>query len=110
MLVWVEFAYLEPYSKKGYFKTLTKITNPIISKPKSAPALVDCIKWDTPIAVLANNNPGPIILKILENISFMIMNHQSYNRIKNYVIVLNQPIRIPMTARYHSKILFNLLF
>ena len=75
MLVWVEFAYLEPYSKKGYFKTLTKITNPIISKPKSAPALVDCIRWDTPIAVLANNNPGPIILKILENISFMIMNH-----------------------------------
>ncbi len=28
-------------------------------KPKSAPALVDCTKCDTPIAAPANNNPGP---------------------------------------------------
>ena len=34
-------------------------TNPKITKPNSAPARVDCTRWDTPIAVQAKSIPGP---------------------------------------------------
>ena len=74
MLVWVEFAYLDPYSKNGYFSTLTSTTKPIIISPKSAPALVDWIRWDTPIAVLAKSNPGPLILMIFDKVSIILFN------------------------------------
>ena len=39
--------------------TFAKITNPKITKPNSAPARVDCTRWDTPIAVQAKSIPGP---------------------------------------------------
>ena len=77
MLVWVEFAYLEPYSKKGYFSKVTRITNPKMSNPKSAPARVDWTKWETPIAVLANNIPGPAVFENLDNFE---LNKIKYNR------------------------------
>jgi hypothetical protein len=55
----VTLAYRDPCSKKGYFMTFAKITNPKITKPNSAPARVDCTRWDTPIAVQAKSIPGP---------------------------------------------------
>lgn len=43
------------------------ITNAHIKpNPNSAPAFVDCTKWETPIAVPANSNPGPSLFNILK--------------------------------------------
>lgn len=59
MLVPVALAYREAYSKNGYLKRLAAITAHRSPKPYSAPALVDCTKWLTPMHVLANRIPGP---------------------------------------------------
>ena len=61
----VAAAYLGPYWKKGYLNKLTSIRAQSKPNPKSAPALVDCTKWETPMAAPANNNPGPRILKMI---------------------------------------------
>ena len=45
--------------KKGYLNKFERARAHIKPKPKSAPALVDCTKCETPIAAPANNNPGP---------------------------------------------------
>ena len=55
---------IEDAFENGYLNKLTIKSAQINPKPKSAPALVDCTKCDTPIAAPANNNPGPKVLKI----------------------------------------------
>ena len=72
----------EKIAKKGYFNKVTSITNPKIIKPKSAPARVDCTRWDTPIAVQANNIPGPAVFEKRDNFVLILQKidgNQAYN-------------------------------
>jgi hypothetical protein len=59
----VTLVYRIPNSKKGYFKTFAKIIGIIMSQPYCAPAFVESTKCEVPIAILANNSPGPRFLR-----------------------------------------------
>ena len=41
--------------------------------PKSAPARVDCTRWDTPMQVLANNIPGPSAFSFFLKSGFILI-------------------------------------
>ncbi len=51
----------------SHLKILAKITAQTRAKPYSAPALVDCTRWETPTAAAAIINPGPSAYFNVEN-------------------------------------------
>ena len=57
--------YFGAYLKKGYLRIIASNNAHVMPKPYSAPAFVDWTRWETPIAVPANNKPGPSLLKVL---------------------------------------------
>ena len=74
-----------PNSKKGYLKRLARIMGTSIIQPYCAPPLVDNTKWEVPMAMDANNNPGPRFLS-----SFFIFSIDSFQvRVTKIVYLAN---------------------
>ncbi|WP_419162431.1 hypothetical protein [Candidatus Palauibacter sp.] len=64
----VAAAYRAPYSKKGYLRMSAKTITPTKANPASAPARVDCTRWETPTEVAAQMRPGPKLFQKLERV------------------------------------------
>ena len=55
----VDAVNLVPTNKNGYLNRLVKRIRPTNENPNLAPAVVDDIRWDPPIAAPARSIPGP---------------------------------------------------
>ena len=55
----VDAVNLVPTNKNGYLNRLVRRIRPTNENPNLAPAVVDDIKWEPPIAAPARSIPGP---------------------------------------------------